>query len=235
MYSFKLSDVLHNLSVSSNLTANTNIDRRRRKQLAFYLRNYHLIIAAFVTIILLLSTWDQLGITLFVFLVPYWTYVYALYVLKTRRSPYGDHRNPTALIIQTARSLLLWVATVILLVILFGRTDYLAGTIEGNLWLFFLLAVFVVGHHSGTVSTVIIVTLSCIIVFTLSFLFQTLSFWETMTNAAIKSAWLVLLSFMLYILLGAISDWETNSYLLNSVAKQLVDAGKIGRRKRDQL
>ena len=56
-----------------------------------------------------------------------------------------------------------------------------------------------------------------------------------MTNAAIKSSWLVLLSFMLYILLGAISDWETNSYLLNSVAKKLVDAGKIGQAKHDQL
>ena len=101
MYSLKLSDVLHNLSNSSNLTANTNTDRRRRKQLAFYLRNYHLIIAAFVTIILLLSTWNQLGIRPFHFpsalldicLYPLYIEGEEVAIWRPSQSHYSDNTN----------------------------------------------------------------------------------------------------------------------------------------------
>ncbi len=204
--------MLHN-EISDALAMSKN--RPRRKLISFFLRKYAIILGVAITLIMLIAAFPYAPIWTTLWIAIYWSYFFARQRLRQRYIfglPYHSRW------IQFCRVTLLTVGVMIFLGYLYLYTDYLRNNQgQDTLWLFLLLATFIMSQYGITELLIFSVTLASmglVVVQTWAAPEWSLPWTQ---NIIIKVLWLALFSFILHVLLRFIRDWYASVQLLHTV------------------
>jgi signal transduction histidine kinase len=200
--------------------------RPRRTYMAFLVRWYTLIIAIFITIILVLTVVPYAPLAGAITILGYWVYYGLMQWVNVRKPLHGTLTSKNW---QLARSLSLIVAVTVLLTYLYLGTDFLSlGGADHTLWLLLLLAALIVIKRGPTEYVVIAVFCAAA-----SLIFTTLlgarvagSGWITEDIALdllAKIAWLTLLSLILHLSIRFVSNLYADVRLLHQVADEMLE------------
>jgi signal transduction histidine kinase len=198
-------------------------NRPNRSHILFFVRYYPYIVGALVTAILIISLIKGYQYYLFVILPIYWVYVFAraFYQKQENWSKYYKSKN-----LQFARALVLVVAATVLLFFLYNKSSYYR-TLKGgdNLWLLYLLAVYVVSQRGSTKLFGLILTIVIIALYIVEpkndlALISVLGI-DFTVNFVSRSASLLLLSVIFYIFIRHMADTIADLNLILKVQDKL--------------
>jgi hypothetical protein len=195
-------------------------NRPNRVFLIKLVRYYEYINAILISIVIVLATVQYVNLAILsVFLIVYWIYVLlkALLPRQKKYKSYYLHSNT-----QKIRSLFLVLGTTVFLAYMYFGTDYLSENQSGgNLWLLYLLSVFISSQHGHTRQLFYLLALSSLFLVIIQ-----IGAYGNITPTSVldtlsKLFWLFLLSIMLHILIKLISDSLATATLLQSLTEKI--------------
>ena len=194
--------------------------RPRRPLFAFFYRHYSLVVASFVTAIVLVSVFPHARLLALACVAMYWLYVVAKAGLQGDSLLSTVYKRPGT---QFIRSVALIASVTAFMLYMYRQTGFLgSGRTHDSLWLLILIGALIMSQSGTTERLCAVLLIASAAVAAVALVSEGPLSQELLSSIAAKVLWFAFLAFLLHMLVRQVADWYANVQLLNTVEHQLL-------------